>query len=51
MEDLIPAAWFSQGLKSGGPANGNEVTAVWFTNGAHFKGGGNLNILFTTFRQ
>ncbi len=51
MENLIEPAWFSSGLKSGGPANRNRVTAVWFQNGGNFQESGGRNVLFPTFRQ
>lgn len=51
MEALIEPAWFSHGLKSGGPAHGNQVTGVWFQNGGNFKESGGGNLLFVTFKQ
>ena len=49
MDFVIEPRFFATALKTGGPANGNKVTAVWFRAGAEFEGGGNT--MLVTFRQ
>jgi hypothetical protein len=51
MEHLIEPSWFSHGLKSGGPAHRNQVTALWFKNGGNFRESHGGNVLFVTFKQ
>jgi hypothetical protein len=51
LDNAIEPSWFSQGLISGGPTNGNRVTAVWFKNGGRFIDTGGANILYPVFRQ
>ena len=51
LDNAIEPSWFSQGLISGGPTNGNQVTAVWFKNGGRFIDSGGANILYPIFRQ
>lgn len=48
---VVEPRFFASGLKSGGPANKNLVTAVWFKAGGNFKGGEGGNFLVPTFRQ
>ena len=47
--DLQPS-FFSRHLKTGGPANGNEVTAIWFQAGRVFNATG-TNYLHVRFQQ
>ena len=51
MDNIIEPAWFSTGLLSGGPANGNLVTALWFKNGGRFQANGGRPFLHVTFQQ
>lgn len=51
MDYLIEPNAFSLDLKSGGPANGNKVTAIWFKAGGQFKDTYGGNVVFPTFRQ
>ena len=51
MDYLVEPRFFASGLRSGGPANGNRVTAVWFKAGTQFRASGGENVLLTTFRQ
>ncbi len=50
MEFLIEPGDFARLLRTGGTANGNLVTGVWFQSGRVFKGSGS-NILLETFKQ
>jgi uncharacterized membrane protein YgcG len=51
MDYLIEPVVFGRDLKSGGPANGNQVTAIWYKAGGNFKDTHGGNVLFPTFRQ
>jgi hypothetical protein len=52
MDNLIEPNFFASALKTGGPANGNEVSAIWFKAGANFPAGWGLgNTLLVTFKQ
>ncbi len=51
MDYLVEPNFFATGLKSGGPQNNNEVSALWFKAGAKFQAAGGANHLITTFRQ
>ena len=51
MDFLIEPRVFAEELKSGGPANGNQVTAVLFRAGAKFRATDGRSFLFPTFRQ
>ena len=48
---FVEPAVFASGLRSGGPANGNLVDAVWFQSGARFRQSGGRNYMFVTFKQ
>lgn len=50
MDHLIEPAQFGRMLKTGGPANGNRVSAVWYQAGRSFTDSGS-NMLLTTFAQ
>ena len=50
MEYAIEPGEFARSLKTGGPQNGNRVTAVWFQAGRTFKASGR-NFLITEFEQ
>jgi hypothetical protein len=50
MEFVIEPGDFARCLKSGGPQNGNRVTAVWFQAGRRFNATG-TNFLITEFAQ
>ena len=50
MEYVIEPGDFARYLKTGGPQNGNRVTAVWFQAGRRFKASGK-NFLITEFEQ
>jgi TraM recognition site of TraD and TraG len=41
MDHLIEPATFSRSLRTGGPANGNRVSAIWYQAGRTFASGGN----------
>ena len=51
MDYLVEPRVFASALKTGGPANRNQVTALWFKAGANFRSGGGGNVLLATFRQ
>jgi hypothetical protein len=51
MDFIIEPNFFASKLKSGGPANRNIVTAVWFKAGASFKSAEGRNFLIPAFRQ
>ena len=46
---VLAPDFFSRGLKTGGPANGNRVSAVWWQAGRTFSSGGNA--LLVEFNQ
>lgn len=50
LEALIESGDFARNLKTGGKANGNRVTGVWFQAGRLFKANG-MNVLLETFTQ
>ena len=50
MEYCIEPGEFARSLKTGGPQNGNRVSAVWFQAGRIFKASGR-NYLLTEFQQ
>lgn len=50
MDYTIEPGAFSRVLKTGGPANGNRVSAVWFQAGRHFHAAGG-NALLAEFAQ
>jgi TraM recognition site of TraD and TraG len=50
MDYAIEPGFFARGLKTGGPANGNRVSAVWFQAGRVF-GASSGNALFAEFSQ
>ena len=50
MEYAIEPGDFARSLKTGGPQNGNRVTAVWFQAGRTFKASGR-NFLIAEFEQ
>ncbi|HXP86247.1 MAG TPA: hypothetical protein VN841_16090 [Bryobacteraceae bacterium] len=50
MEYAIEPGFFGRGLKTGGPENGNQVTAIWFQAGRVFKASG-TNFLLGRFAQ
>ena len=50
MEYAVEPGFFGRGLKTGGPENGNEVTAIWFQSGRVFKASG-TNFLLGRFAQ
>ena len=50
MEAAIEAGYFASGLKTGGPLNGNEITAIWFQAGRTFRASGHSWFL-ARFRQ
>lgn len=50
MDYEIEPGDFSRVLRTGGPANGNQVTAVWFQAGKQFNESGR-NYLLTRFQQ
>ena len=45
VDDVIPAGFFARSLKTGGPANGNRVSAVWFQAGRRFVASGGPALL------
>lgn len=47
---VLEPAEFSRGLKTGGPANANRVSAVWYQAGRAFRASG-TNALMAEFRQ
>lgn len=51
MDYLIEPVVFGRDLKSGGPANRNQVTAIWYKAGGNFKSSYGGNVVFPTFRQ
>ena len=54
MDNLLESNWFSTALKTGGPDNNFEVTALLFRAGAKFKRpmpGVSDNCLLATFKQ
>jgi hypothetical protein len=51
MDYLVEPRVFASALRTGGPANRNQVTALWFKAGGHFRSGGGGNVLLATFRQ
>ncbi|WBY08944.1 TraM recognition domain-containing protein [Sphingomonas sp. 7/4-4] len=40
VDDIVPAGFFASGLKTGGPANGNRVGALWVQAGKRFAASG-----------
>ncbi len=50
MDHTIEPGFFASGLKTGGPANGNRVSAVWYQAGRVFRASGN-NALLVEFQQ
>jgi hypothetical protein len=50
MEFVIEPGDFARILKPGGPANGNEVTAIWLQSGRVFKSTGS-NVMLARFKQ
>lgn len=50
MEYVIEPGEFARILKTGGPANGNIVSAIWFQGGRVFKASGG-NMMLRKFRQ
>jgi hypothetical protein len=50
MEYAVEPGFFGRGLKTGGPQNGNEVTAIWFQSGKVFKAS-RANFLLGRFAQ
>ena len=50
MDHLIEPATFSRMLKTGGPAHGNCVTAIWYQAGRSFAASGNT-VLLAEFAQ
>lgn len=40
VDDIVPAGFFASGLKTGGPANGNRVGAIWVQAGKRFAASG-----------
>lgn len=50
MDYAIEPAAFARSLRTGGPANGGKVDAVWFRSGKTFKASGQ-NYLVVTFNQ
>lgn len=54
MDTLVETNFFSQHLKTGGPDNNHEVTALWFKAGGNFKRpmpGATNNVILATFKQ
>lgn len=54
MDTLVESNFFSQHLKTGGPDNDYEVTALWFKAGGNFKrpmAGATSNVILATFKQ
>jgi hypothetical protein len=51
MDNILEPNFFTANLKTGGPANGNLVSAVWFQAGARFAAANGRNWLIATFRQ
>lgn len=49
MDHIMEPGQFGRMLKTGGPANGNRVSAVWYQAGRRFSSGGNA--LLAEFRQ
>ncbi len=50
MDYAIEPGFFARGLRTGGPANGNRVSAVWFQAGRLFHASSG-NALFADFKQ
>nr|WP_277315669.1 TraM recognition domain-containing protein [Sphingomonas sp. AOB5]MDF7776036.1 TraM recognition domain-containing protein [Sphingomonas sp. AOB5] len=50
VDDMVPAGFFAWGLKTGGPAHGNRVSALWFQAGRRFAASGE-NFLVVEFQQ
>lgn len=54
MDTLVETNFFSQHLKTGGPDNNHEVTALWFKAGGNFHRpmpGATNNVILATFKQ
>lgn len=51
MDPILEPAFFTQGLKAGGPLHKSRVTALWFRAGARFAAANGGNYLITTFKQ
>jgi hypothetical protein len=54
MDTLVETNFFSQHLKTGGPDNDYEVTALWFKAGGRFNRpmpGATNNVILATFKQ
>jgi NAD(P)-dependent dehydrogenase (short-subunit alcohol dehydrogenase family) len=54
MDTLVEPNFFSQHLKTGGPDNNHEVTALWFKAGGNFNRpmpGATNNVILATFKQ
>ncbi|WP_408591821.1 type IV secretory system conjugative DNA transfer family protein [Novosphingobium sp.] len=45
LENIFEPGFFGRGLKTGGPANRNRVSAVWMQAGRSFANGGNATIV------
>jgi len=50
MDHMIEPAEFGRMLRTGGPANGGRVSAIWYQAGRRFEGSGG-NALLAEFRQ
>jgi hypothetical protein len=51
MDNLVEPRFFATGLKTGGPAHGGLVTALWFSAGRRFAAAHGDNAMVVTFRQ
>lgn len=45
VDDIIQPGFFTRGLKTGGPANGNRVSAVWTQAGRRFAASGGPSLI------
>lgn len=50
VDDIIPPGFFARSLKTGGPANRNRVSAVWWQAGRRFAASGG-NTLLVEYQQ
>ena len=48
---IVEPNFFSSGLRTGGPANANLVSALWFKNSGRFNDSNGGSFLHVTFRQ
>jgi hypothetical protein len=51
MDVIVEPRFFATALKTGGPANNHEVSALWFKSSGNFAAANGGNVILTTFKQ